>query len=193
MGRKREVSVPTPQTPYLPRQETLFLSLEAWSVWGWPPRLSVLIQGPVLPQEPIALAVAFSPFNPLFSPGNEVIFCTNLACPIASPIQRGWEFLMLPGNPSTVVFCDHHPYPRQPPLRAQGTPSAFSLAEPLLNQSMPSEVVPGWLGEGPGHPCRPLCSHPHGGYLLRSWLVLVWDDKLVEIQVRSVTSGLRVA
>lgn len=183
-----------PQSPYLPRQETLLLSLEAWSVWGWPPRLSVVTQGPVLPQEPIALAVPFSPFNPSFSPGNEVISCTNLACPIASPVERGWEFQMLPGNPSTVVFCDP-----LPPPTAQGTPSAFSLAEPLFNQSMASELVPGWLGEGPGHPCRPLCSCPYGGYLLmesmnpsRSWLGLVWDDKLVEIQVRRVTSGLRV-
>lgn len=63
---------------------------------------------------------------------------------------------MLPGNPSTVVFCD-------PPPTAQGTPSAFSLAEPLFNQSMTLEVVPGWLGSGQGHPCRPLCSRSHGG------------------------------
>lgn len=68
------------------------------------------------------------------------------------------------------------------PLTAQGTPSAFSLAEPLFNQSMTLEVVPGWLGERPGHPCRPLCSRSHGGYLLmesmnpsKSWLGLVWE------------------
>lgn len=51
---------------------------------------------------------------------------------------------MLPGIP--VLW-----YSVTRPLNSPGTPSAFSLAEPLFNQSMTLEVVPGWLGERPGY------------------------------------------
>lgn len=76
-----------PPPPYLPRHGVLLLSLEVWSVWGWPCTRSVLTKGPVPPPEPIALAVSLSPFSPSFNPGNEVMSCTNFACLITLPVQ----------------------------------------------------------------------------------------------------------